>query len=579
MDKFVQVTKTVESKQPVLLDALDVRDRINHELWVEKYRPKKLEDIVGNDTNLKIIHQWFKDFQEKKPNTKRALLLGGPPGLGKTSLAHVILEEYGYQVKEYNASDVRSKKLVQSNLDQLINISCVDKMVSSDYNPIGIVMDEVDGMSSGDKGGMAELIQFINPNRGKRSVKKEDRELADKRWIPPIICICNNRHDKKILNLKKDCIEIVFSKPTNKDLIKIIDRITTAENFSIKESSKTLIAKYAQGDYRRLLFLLQNLFVIHGEQSEISDEDVLAQYQLFCQKEVELTLYETVDKLLNQSLSATETLKIYESDKSLLPMMVHENYVHFISMQCAPSIFHQLDEIQETIDSIVEGDIIDKTMYNNQSWYLQPIHGISACFIPAYYINIYKKVYSQKSQFTTALGKFSLHCSNRKNINSIISTVNSRNSYNVGDVRVLSDLILYYAFVNEVPGRGQPKTTETDEFETIQICVELLKRYNLQVEDIDKLIKMNKLNDFYKNLTSIGRTKTALKKLYGSEEPFYKVTKKNLNHSMSSINCPILQEDEEEKRVSPVKKKVTLKKINPDDISPPKKKINIKKKE
>lgn len=520
-------------------------DRSKHELWIEKYRPKKLTDIVGNDKNLEQIHKWFTDFKAKKPGTKRALLLGGAPGLGKTSLAHVILEEYGYQIKEYNASDVRSKKLVQLNLYQLINISLVDKLVDENCKPIGIIMDEVDGMSAGDKGGMAELIQFINPNRGKRSVKKEDRESAENRWIPPIICICNSRHDKKILSLKKDCLEIVFQKPLATDLIQIIDRVCQNEQFEIAESSKKLIANYAQGDFRRLLFLLQNLYIIHGSKSMgnkksiISDADVISQYQLFCQKEVELSLYETIDNLLNKRLTPTETLKIYESDKSLLPMMVHENYVNFIAAQGAPTVFCQLEEIQDCIDSIIEGDIIDKTMYNNQSWHLQPIHGLNSCFIPSYYINKYQKPYFQKSKFTTALGKFSLHCSNRKNVNGIISTVNGKFSYNIEDIRVLSELILYNAFIKDAKG------LLGDEDEIVRcndICVHFLKKYNLAVDDIDKLIKMNKLNGFYKDLTSICRTKTVLKKIYGDDEPYYRA-KKTLNKSLSSINCTIMSKD------------------------------------
>ena len=71
------------------------------------------------------------------------------------------------------------------------------------------------------------------------------------------------------------------------------------------------------------------------------------------------------------------------------------------------------------------------------------------------------------------------------------------------------------------------------------VCVGYLKKYNLIVDDIDKLIKMNKLNGFYKDLNSICRTKTVLKKLYGDNEPYYRM-KKTLNKSLSSINCTII---------------------------------------
>ena len=85
------------------------------------------------------------------------MLFSGCPGTSKTSVAHVILREFGYDVKEYNASDVRSKKLVEENLNKLITTERVDKHLTPDSRPFGIVMDEVDGMTAGDKGGMSQF--------------------------------------------------------------------------------------------------------------------------------------------------------------------------------------------------------------------------------------------------------------------------------------------------------------------------------------------------------------------------------------------------------------------------------------
>ena len=73
---------------------------------------------------------------------------------------------------------------------------------------VGIIMDEVDGMSSGDKGGISELISFINPNKGKR--KKDKKKLN---YQNPIICICNDEKDKKIKDLKSVCEYVPFIMP------------------------------------------------------------------------------------------------------------------------------------------------------------------------------------------------------------------------------------------------------------------------------------------------------------------------------------------------------------------------------
>src|SRR3990167_2476483 len=138
------------------------------ELWSEKYRPHTIDDLIISRDQLNKIEEWFDEYRRGQV-TRRALLFSGSPGTGKTSLSHILLRSHGYQVREYNASDVRSKKQVHDNLYKLIYMSSVDRVFQHEVLPFGIIMDEVDGMSAGDKGGMAELIHFINPNRGTRT--------------------------------------------------------------------------------------------------------------------------------------------------------------------------------------------------------------------------------------------------------------------------------------------------------------------------------------------------------------------------------------------------------------------------
>src|SRR5512138_489748 len=77
-------------------------------LWVEKYRPKKIEDITGNDEAKALFLEWLKN----KRHTKKAVLLYGPPGVGKTALVLAASRELGFSVIEMNASDTRSEKAI-----------------------------------------------------------------------------------------------------------------------------------------------------------------------------------------------------------------------------------------------------------------------------------------------------------------------------------------------------------------------------------------------------------------------------------------------------------------------------------
>ena len=63
-------------------------------LWSDKYKPKTIEDMVGNKKNIETIKKWLSDFKQNKKNIQRALFISGPPGIGKTTIAHLILKHF-----------------------------------------------------------------------------------------------------------------------------------------------------------------------------------------------------------------------------------------------------------------------------------------------------------------------------------------------------------------------------------------------------------------------------------------------------------------------------------------------------
>ena len=153
-------------------------------MWADKYAPQTPKDIMGNTHLVRALEQWLKDWNNihLKGNKKqllnprinlnaKAVLLSGPPGIGKTSTVRVIAHNLGLKVIGSNASDTRNKEGIDNQLKHLTDNSLLGK----NSEQFVIMLDEVDGMSSGDRGGSKALIDII------KTTKK------------PIICICNDR--------------------------------------------------------------------------------------------------------------------------------------------------------------------------------------------------------------------------------------------------------------------------------------------------------------------------------------------------------------------------------------------------
>lgn len=460
-------------------------------LWCDKYKPKCLDDIFGNKDSISKMKLWIEDFMNKKEGTKIGLFISGPPGIGKTSLSHLILNYYGYEVIEYNASDVRSQKSVKENLNKVLNSTNISVMKGNHLKNIAIIMDEVDGMSSGDRGGVSELVCIINPNKGKRKVNKKNSNYSN-----PIICISNNNTDKKLSDLRKNCQEIIFSKPSQSEILKFAKKIITTENINIEETALTLLINYSQNDFRRITYLLQDIYnTFH--QKLITIEDIEDLFNSFSKKKIDLNLFDAAKKLFTCYKSLDETLNLYESDRSLVSMMVHENFILNIDPK---SLKDKIKEVYKVYHYMSLGDIIDRIIYNNQTWYLQDFNGVIKCSYPCY---IYTNTFSKKNQsikvnFTSILSKSAIQFSNFKCIVSIKNKfkINKRYLYYLN-----YSLIENLLFCDE----NEKKYQKT---------VDILKYYGFDINIIEKLIKICKLKeeiDFKKIFTN--KIKTKIKKI------------------------------------------------------------------
>ncbi len=199
--------------------------------WTEKYRPKSLEEIKGQEEAVAKVKNFVETFGKKK----KAIILYGPPGTGKTTIAHVIANHTNSEIFELNASDLRNKTMLQEILKPAIEQKSLKK-----ENKI-ILIDEVDGINETDYGGLPELMELIESSSY------------------PLIITANDIWNKKFSALRKKC-ELVQFKEMGYSIIKgVVFDILRKEGLFIENDFVTELAIKAKGDLRAAINDLQAL--------------------------------------------------------------------------------------------------------------------------------------------------------------------------------------------------------------------------------------------------------------------------------------------------------------------------------
>ena len=215
-------------------------------MWSEKYRPKSITDMVANEEARTAIIEWFVKW---KKGTK-PLLLVGPPGIGKTTIAYLVAKQFGYDMIGLNASDVRSKSRINEILTPVLgNVSVMGTPM--------IFIDEVDGIHGrSDYGGASALVDIL------------------KEPTVPIVLAANSDAADKMKGIKKVVKTVQFKKIPPRLLRVYLDSILRRQDAKLSPGSLIKVIDKSKGDIRSMINLAQSMVTGFNPQIEQSFESI-----------------------------------------------------------------------------------------------------------------------------------------------------------------------------------------------------------------------------------------------------------------------------------------------------------------
>ncbi|MBS7611261.1 replication factor C large subunit [Candidatus Bathyarchaeota archaeon] len=298
--------------------------------WVEKYRPKSLEEYVGNSEAVERLIRWVKNWN---PRGKKATLLYGPPGVGKTTIALIVARLFNYDLVEMNASDWRTAE----KISRVAGRAAEQGTLYGQSKRI-ILIDEVDGIAGEDVGGLTALLDVIRKSRN------------------PVILVANDIWQPRFSILREVCELIEFKRLTSRDVIKHLKRICAVEGLEADDGALKLIAEKAEGDMRSAVNDLQT--VSYGRK-RITAEDVswLAARNRILQifDALKLVFYA---KTVNGAKSAFEMV---DMDPEMFFEWVYEN---------VPAQFNALEDLAEAFENLALADLFLAKIKREQNWKL-----------------------------------------------------------------------------------------------------------------------------------------------------------------------------------------------------------------
>ena len=364
-----------------------------------------INDLLNRNEEANKIKLILKDFEQNKNNltTKRGLYIYGDPGSGKTTFIVNILKELDYDIIKYDAGDIRNKSIIDTITKHNMSDRNVMSMFYKKIKRIAIIMDEIDGMNNGDKGGINSLIKIIRP-------KKTKKQRVEETTMNPIICIGNYHIDKKIKELMKVCHVVELKSPSKPQIINIIQKIIPAFEAVNNEEIKNNIVNYIQGDLRKV----KTVYELSKNNNNILNNNIIK--DIFLTKSYNDDTRKITKKLINNNYHLEEHLTIMnETDRTIVGLLWHENIIDVLNKTSKEDVIPFYLNI---LDNMCFADYIDRITFQKQIWQFNEMSSLIKTFKNN---KIYHETFETKKRqkfnpsevrFTKVLTKYSTEYNN-----------------------------------------------------------------------------------------------------------------------------------------------------------------------
>jgi len=299
-------------------------------IWTQKHKPQTLDEIVGNKKAKKQFYDWLKCWDCGIPK-KRAALLYGSPGVGKTVTVETIAKELNMELVEKNASDYRTA-------DAIKRFAGLASQYSTLFGGKRLtLLDEVDGIAGRvDRGGVRELTKILKETRS------------------PIVLTANDAYSSRFSTIRKYSEVIEFKNPTIREGVTHLKGICEKEGINVDEDALKLIVERAGRDVRSAVNDLQAL--AQGK-TRLTKEDV-AWLSGRDRKEVIFKVMQTIF-YSRDGWEAKKAAGSADVDPDMLFHWVYEN---------APYHLNDPHDLVKAMDSLALADIYRQRIRDTQNW-------------------------------------------------------------------------------------------------------------------------------------------------------------------------------------------------------------------